>query len=546
MHARKPVYAPRGAVATSQPLAAAAGLAALRRGGNAVDAAIATAVALTVVQPGSNDIGGDLFALVWDGNTLHGLNGSGRSPAAFTPELVRERGAGTTASAALGGAQAGAAEVVPERGWLPVTVPGAPAGWRDLHERFGALPFPDLFTDAIGYAEHGYPVSPTVAAGWNRTVQVLHAALSGPEFTEWSRVFAPGGRAPRAGERWRNPDAARTLRLIADTGADAFYRGEIAAAVVDFAARTGGLLCAEDLDKHTSTWVEPISASYRGYEIWEIPPNGQGLAALIALQVLEGFDLAGASLEERLHWQIEAMKLGFADAHAYVADPDHAPTPVSELLDNGYAARRRALIGPSASMPGPGDPLRGGTVYLCAADAGGMMVSLIQSNYMGFGSHVVVPGTGFTLQNRGAGFVLEPGHPNVAAPGKRPFHTIIPGFLTRGGAPVGPFGVMGGHMQPQGHVQVVLGTVDDGLDPQRVLDRPRWYWHAGTEVRVEPGMVADEAGRVAVDGLRRRGHDVRVGDPGHFGYGQAIWRLPDGAGYVAGSEPRADGAAVGY
>jgi gamma-glutamyltranspeptidase / glutathione hydrolase len=546
MHARKPVYAPRGVVATSQPLAAAAGLAVLRRGGNAVDAAIATAIALTVVQPGSNDIGGDLFALVWDGSAVHGLNASGRSPAAFTPELVRERGAGRVAGAALGGAQADAAELVPERGWLPVTVPGAPAGWRDLHERFGALPFRDLFTDAIGYAEHGYPVSPNVAAGWDRVVRWQRAELVGPEFDEWFRVFAPGGRAPRAGERWRNPDAARTLRLIADTGADTFYRGEIAAAVADFAARTGGLLTAADFDKHTSTWVEPISAGYRGYEVWEIPPNGQGLAALIALRVLAGFDLAGASLEERLHWQIEAMKLGFADAHAYVADPDHAPIPVSTLLDDGYTARRRALIGPSASVPAPGDPLRGGTVYLCTADADGMMVSLIQSNYMGFGSHVVAPGTGFTLQNRGAGFVLEPGHPNVAAPGKRPFHTIIPGFLTRGGAPVGPFGVMGGHMQPQGHVQVVLGTVDDGLDPQRVLDRPRWYWHAGTEVRVEPGMVADESGRQAVDGLRRRGHDVRVADSGNFGYGQAIWRLPDGAGYVAGSEPRADGAALAY
>jgi gamma-glutamyltranspeptidase/glutathione hydrolase len=543
---RKPVYAPRGAVATSQPLAAAAGLEVLRRGGNAVDAAIATAAALTVVQPGSNDIGGDLFALVWDGQALHGLNASGRSPAAFTPELVRERGAGSPVSPALGGAQADAVEVVPDRGWLPVTVPGAPAGWRDLHERFGTRPFADLFSDAIGYAERGYPVSPTVAGGWDRAVRLLHANLRGPEFDEWSRVFAPGGRAPAAGERWRNPDAARTLRLIADSRAEAFYRGEIAAAIAKFAAETGGLLAAEDLDKHTSTWVEPISASYRGYEVWEIPPNGQGIAALLALNVLEGYDLAGAPLEERLHWQIEAMKLGFADAHAFVADPEVAPAPVGALLDKEYAARRRALITDRAMLPAPGDPLRGGTVYLCTADSDGMMVSLIQSNYMGFGSHVVVPGTGFNLQNRGAGFSLTAGHPNVVAPGKRPFHTIIPGFLTQEGAPVGPFGVMGGHMQPQGHVQVVLSTVDDGLDPQAALDRPRWYWHAGTEVRVEPGMVADDEGRAAVEGLRRRGHDVTVTDPGGFGFGQAIWRLADGAGYVAGSEPRADGGAVGY
>ncbi|MDT4987141.1 MAG: gamma-glutamyltranspeptidase / glutathione hydrolase [Micromonosporaceae bacterium] len=545
-HGRQPVYAPRGAVATSQPLAAAAGLAVLGRGGNAVDAAVAAAITLTVVQPGSNDIGGDLFALVWDGHAVHGLNASGRSPAALTPEVIRARGAGSVASAALGGAQAGAAEVVPDRGWLPVTVPGAPAGWRDLHRRFGMRPFAELFADAVWYAEHGYPVSPGVAAGWDRTVRDLHSRLRGPEFTEWSRVFAPGGRAPRAGERWRNPDAARTLRLIADTGAEGFYRGQIAAAVAAYAAGTGGLLTVDDFDQHTSTWVDPVSTGYRGYDVWEIPPNGQGLAALLALNVLEGYDPADGAPDERLHRQIEAMKLGFADAHAYVADPDFVAAPVAALLDKGYADGRRALIKDHASVPAAGVPVRGGTVYLCAADPGGMMVSLIQSNYMGFGSHVVVPGTGFGLQNRGAGFSLEAGHPNVVAPCKRPFHTIIPGFLTRGGEPVGPFGVMGGHMQPQGHVQLVLSTVDDGLDPQRALDRPRWYWHAGTEVRVESGLLADSAGRAAVDGLRQRGHDVRVVATGAgFGYGQAIWRLPDG-GYIAGSEPRADGAATGY
>jgi len=524
MH-RRPVYAPNGAVATSQPLAAAAGLAALRRGGNAVDAALATAIALTVVQPGSNDIGGDLFALVWDGGTLHGLNASGRSPAAFTPSSVREK-AGATST--LGGYQATGSEFVPERGWLPVTVPGAPAGWRDLHERFGSLPFADLFTDAIGYAEHGYPVSPFVAGSWDRAVRSVLPSLTGPEFAEWVRVF---GRAPRVGERFRNPDAAATLRLIADTGAEAFYRGPIAASMVDFAARTGGLLTAEDLDKHGSEWVRPISARYRDHEVWEIPPNGQGLAALLALTILDGVD--GADL----HHRIEAMKLGFADAHACVADPEFHDAPLDQLLSDDYAAARRALIGDTAAVPPAGDPLRGGTVYLCTADSAGMMVSLIQSNYMGFGSYVTVPGTGFTLHNRGAGFVLDEGHPNATAPGKRPFHTIIPGFLTRGGAPVGPFGVMGGHMQPQGHVQLVLSTVDDGLDPQAALDRPRWYWHAGLDVRVEPGLAGE------VDGLRRRGHDVTVTENG-YGMGQAIWRLDDS--YVAGSEPRADGCAMGY
>ncbi|OLB77108.1 MAG: gamma-glutamyltransferase [Actinobacteria bacterium 13_2_20CM_2_71_6] len=525
--ARKPLYAPRGAVATSQPLAASTGLSVLRRGGNAVDAALATAITLTVVQPGSNDIGGDLFAIVWDGATLHGLNASGRSPAALTLDRARV--------AAPADARPDDARM-PTHGWLPVTVPGAPAGWRDLHARFGALPFADLFTDAIAYAAGGYPVSPTVARHWERSV-ALHATLSGAEFAEWAKVY---GRAPRAGERFANPDAAHTLRLIADSGAEDFYRGEIAGAIAAYAAATGGLLTMEDLARHASTWVDPINTNYRGYDVWELPPNGQGIAALLALNILDGMDVSSASPERRRHWQVEAMKLAFADAHAYVADPDIAPAPVTELLSRAYADRRRALIGETAGDPEPGDPTRAGTVYLCAADADGMMVSLIQSNYMGFGAHVVVPGYGFGLQNRGAGFSLDPNHPNVAAGGKRPYHTIIPGFLTRDGRPVGPFGVMGGHMQPQGHLQLVMSTVDDGLDPQAALDAPRWYWHTGRRLFVEPGL-----GDEAIDALRRRGHDVVVEESANYGFGQAIWCVP-GGGYVAGSEPRADGCAVGY
>ncbi|HZN74414.1 MAG TPA: gamma-glutamyltransferase family protein [Micromonosporaceae bacterium] len=532
---RKPVFYPRGVVATSQPLAASAGLAVLRRGGNAVDAAVATAIALTVVQPGSNDIGGDLFAIVWDGSRLHGLNGSGRSPAALTLAEVLQRAEPPTA--VHGGAQGTAARVMPAAGWLPVTVPGAPAGWRDLHARFGALPFADLFTDAIAYAEHGYPVSPMVARGWQRAVDRYHE-LAEPGIAEWSRVYTvDDGRAPRAGQRFRNPGAARTLRLIADSKAEEFYHGGIAQALAAFAKQTSGLLTADDLAAHSSTWVEPLSANYRGHEVWELPPNGQGIAALLALNILDGLDL-GAT-EHELHLAIEAMKLGFADAHAYVADPEQVDVPTAALLDPGYAATRRALIGEEASIPRPGDPARGGTVYLCAADADGMMVSLIQSNYMGFGSYVVLPEYGFGLQNRGAGFSLDAGHPNAVAPRKRPFHTIIPAFLTRGGEPVGPFGVMGGHMQPQGHVQVMLSTVDHDLDPQTALGRPRWYWHTGRTVHVEPDLDG-------VEGLRRRGHEVVVTqESSMFGYGQAIWRLPDG-GYVAGSEPRADGLAVGF
>lgn len=531
----KPLYAPRGVAATSQPLAASAGLEVLRRGGNAVDAAIATAITLTVVQPGSNDIGGDLFAIVWDGSTLHGLNASGRSPAALTLDSVRS--AATPPSAALGGGQTAADIAMPAHGWLPVTVPGAPAGWRDLHERFGRLPFAELFADAIGYASAGYPVSPTVAHHWERSGLQVHAGLRGAEFAEWEKVFTlDGGRAPGAGEWWRNPDAALTLRLIAESGAEEFYRGRIAAAIAAHASATGGLLTAEDMAEHTSTWVEPIGVNYRGYDVWELPPNGQGVAALLALGILDGFEVATADPQQRLHWQIEAMKLGFADAHAYVADPEMSALPAG-LLDPAYAATRRALIGESASDPAPGDPARGGTVYLCTADADGMMVSLIQSNYMAFGSHVVIPGYGFGLQNRGAGFSLDPAHPNVAAGGKRPYHTIIPGFLTRRGQAVGPFGVMGGHMQPQGHVQMVMSTVDDGLDPQTALNRPRWYWHAARDVQVEPGIDPEP--------LRRRGHQVTVEESAVYGYGQAIWRQP-GGGYVAGSEPRADGCAVGY
>jgi gamma-glutamyltranspeptidase/glutathione hydrolase len=510
-------------------------LAILRRGGNAVDAAVATAAALAVVQPGSNDIGSDLFAIVWDGAALHGLNASGRSPAALTLEAARA--AGVPAGPGLGGAQAEAALAMPTNGWLPVTVPGAPAGWRDLHARFGALPFAALLEDAIHYAESGFPVSPTTAHYWERALAVLVPALRGPEHAEWLRVYAPGGRAPRVGELFRNPDAARTLRLIGETGAKSFYSGETAAAIAEFAARTGGLLAFDDLADHESTWVDPISVRYRDHEVWELPPNGQGVAALQALGILDGF-----ASPVGLHERIEAMKLAFADAHAYVADPAAMPVPASDLLDPAYVASRRALIGDRASVPAPGDPARGGTVYLCAADAQGMMVSLIQSNYMGFGSFVAAPGTGFGLQNRGAGFALDPAHPNAAAPLKRPFHTIIPGFLTRDGAAVGPFGVMGGHMQPQGHLQVVMSTVDDGVDPQEAMDRPRWYWHASRTVRVEPDLL-DGAGRQE---LAARGHDVSVsGESGGFGYGQAIWRSPYG-GYVAGTEPRADGVALGF
>jgi len=523
MH-RKPVYAPRGVVAASQPLAAAAGLAALRVGGNAVDAALATAITLTVVQPASNHVGGDMFALVWDGQRLHGLNGSGRAPARLTAGEVRHRGY----------------RGMPPRGWLPVTVPGAPRAWRDLHDRFGRLPFEELFGDAITHADHGFPVSPTAAHSWHAEI-LASAGLAGPEFEGFLPMFAPGGRAPRAGETWRSADLAATLRRLARSGADDFYTGETAERITAFAARTGGYLAPADLAGHESSWVEPIGVSYRGTEVWELPPSGQGLAALLALAILDGFEVGSCEPEARYHLQIEATKLALSDAHRYIADPEHAAVPVADLLSDGYVRQRRALIGDSALAPEPGEPGGGGTIYLCTADSSGMMVSLIQSNYLGFGANVVVPDTGVSLQCRGAGFSLDEGHPNCLAPHKRPYHTIIPGFLTRNGAPVGPFGVMGAHMQPQGHVQLISNTVDGGMDPQAALDAPRWYWAQGRRVHVEARVP--ERVRSA---LAARGHEITTeAAVGLVGCGQAIWRLP-GGGYVAGTEARTDGCAFGY
>ena len=522
---RMPVLAPRGVVATSEPLAAQAGLSMLQAGGNAVDAALATAIALTVVEPTSNGIGSDAFALVWEGDRLHGLNGSGRAPRTHTRELFTSLGHSS----------------VPATGWLPVTVPGTPAAWRDLHARFGRLPFERLFEPAIYYAEHGYPVAPITAAAWASSESAYRQSRSGPEFRGWYETFVPAGRAPAPGEMWSSPGHAATLRAIASSKAAAFYTGELATAIARFAAETGGYLTTDDLAAHTSEWVEPIGTRYRGYDVWEIPPNGQGIAALVALNLLEGFQLGARERDETYHLQLECMKLAFADAHRYVADMQHTAVPVAGLLDKEYAASRRKLVGERAAQPEPGEPERGGTVYLCAADSDGMMVSYIQSNYQGFGSGVVVPGTGIALQNRGAGFRLEADHPNVVAPGKRPYHTIIPAFMTEGDQAVGPFGVMGGHFQPQGHVQVVLNQVDFGLNPQAALDAPRWQWLSGLDVELEAAAAAE-----VEEGLRERGHVVRRVPGATSGpKGQIIRRLP-GGGYIAGSEPRCDGAAVGY
>jgi gamma-glutamyltranspeptidase / glutathione hydrolase len=514
----------RGAVATSQPLAAQAGMSILQSGGNAIDAAIATAIALTVVEPTSNGIGSDAFALVWADGKLHGLNASGRAPATATIDAYR----------ALGH------DAVPELGWSPVTVPGAVSAWATLHERFGRLPFAALFEPAIALADGGFSVSPVIARYWGLAARDYRKRAIGPEFDGWFATFARDDRTPNVGEIVTLPDHAATFRSIAASGGRSFYEGELADRIDAFSRATDGLLRGDDLAAHRLQWVEPIGTNYRGFDVWEIPPNGHGISALSALNIMEGFEFAPDSFDDPHTWhlQIEAMKLAFADATAYVADPDVVEVPIAGMIDKAYAAERRLLITDEASTPGPGDPPRGGTVYLCTADSDGNMVSFIQSNYQGFGSAIVVPGTGIALQNRGANFSLDASHPNALAPGKRPYHTIIPGFLTRGGEPVGPFGVMGGMMQPQGHLQVVMRTVDQHLHPQATLDAPRWRWEQGRVVWLE-----HRTPKAIVDDLTARGHDVKIiKEPSAFGRGQIIWR--HGSALLAGSESRADGQAL--
>ncbi|HEX7005099.1 MAG TPA: gamma-glutamyltransferase family protein [Trueperaceae bacterium] len=516
---RAPVLA-RNLVATSQPLAAQAGLAMLQAGGNAVDAALASAITLTVVEPTGNGIGSDAFAIVWDGKRLHGLNASGRSPAAWSPDRFSDVG-------------------IPQRGWESVTVPGAVSAWKALSDRFGSLEFDRLFEPAIHYAEEGFAVTPHVAFLWNLAAEKLGG------FEEFRRGFLLAGRAPRAGETFRYPDQALTLEAIAGSGGEAFYRGELAERIAADAERHGAALRPDDLAAHRPEWSGTISTSYRDLHLHEIPPNGQGLAALLALGILRHCPIEEYPIDsaDSLHLQIEAMKLAFADAHRYVADPDHLDLRPSELLADEYLQGRAALIDRRrARVPSYGVPARSGTVYLSAADASGMMVSFIQSNYRGFGSGIVVPGTGISLQNRGAGFTLEEGHPNRVGGCKRPFHTIIPGFLMHGSKPLMSFGVMGGPMQPQGHLQMVLRVGINDQNPQAAVDAPRWQVMGGADVAVEPGFE-----RKVLDELASRGHRLRQAPAEEsfaFGGAQLIYRLEDG--YVAGSEWRKDGQAVGF
>jgi gamma-glutamyltranspeptidase/glutathione hydrolase len=522
---RMTTYGRKGMVATSQPLAAQAGLDILKKGGNAIDAAIAVAACLTVVEPNSNSIGGDTFALVWTEGKLHGLNASGPSPASISIDKVKAAGH----------------EHIPNYGMVPVTVPGTPGSWAALSERFGRLPLTEVLQPAIDYAENGFPVSPTIAKYWQDGYDNISRMEDGV-FKSWLETFAPNGRAPQAGEMWSSKDHARSLRSIAETNAESFYRGELAAKIGEFFQSEGGYLTEEDLAAFKPEWVDPISVNYKGYDVWEIPPNGQGLVALLALNILNGFEFVAKDLVETYHKQIEAVKLAFVDGLKYITDPRKMNVSVKDLLSDVYAKERRALIGGEALMPEPGEPPRGGTVYLATADGEGNMVSLIQSHAGDFGAGVVIPGTGICMQNRGTGFSLDPGHLNVLEPGKKTFHTIIPGFLTKDGEPVGPFGVMCGSIQPQAHVQVVMNAVDFGLNPQATLDAPRWRWLRDKVIEVEPQFPDYIA-----QALARKGHIVlRALDSGMFGRGQVIWRDNKTGVLAGGTEHRADGEVAAW
>jgi len=530
--ARIPLFA-RNVVSTSHPLAAQAGLRMLLAGGNAVDAAIAAAATIVLVEPVSCGLGGDSFAIVWDGKQLHGLNASGVAPAAWNVAYFQHKyGTGADGLA-----------MQPTRGWDAVTVPGVVAGWSALHQKLGKLPFAQLFDPAIEIAERGYAVPPVVAHKWAAAIDTLR------EQPGFAQAFMPQGRAPRVGEHFRFPDAANTLRRIAQTQGRDFYEGELAERIAAFSKTCGGAMTLEDLRNYTPDWVTPIARGYRGYALHEIPPNGQGIAALMALGIVERFDMASLGVDsvQSQHIQIEAMKLAFADLYRYVADPRSMEVSPADMLSDAYLdSRAKQIRLDRASHFDAGRPHAGGTIYLTAADERGMMVSFIQSNYMGFGSGVVVPGTGISLQNRGVGFSMDPKSANVVAGGKRPFHTIIPGFLTRDGKPVMSFGVMGGDMQPQGHLQTVIRMLDYHQQPQAACCAPRWKVNRDFTLDVESQMPPD-----TVAGLKDLGHTLQsVPDPYmDFGAGQFIWRMSEDdheLGYVAASDSRRDGQAVGF
>jgi gamma-glutamyltranspeptidase/glutathione hydrolase len=538
---RSEVIATHGMAATSHPLVSQVALDVLKRGGTAVDAAIAANATMGLMEPTGNGVGGDLFAIVWDAKTqkLYGLNASGRSPKSLTLAKLREELRKINATQ------------IPPRGPLPVSVPGAVDGWFELHGRFGKLPMKELLEPAIRYAREGFPVTEVIAEGWAANTRLLQ------QYPNYAETFMPGGRAPRKGEIFRNPLLAGTLAAIAEGGRDAFYKGDIAQRIEKYMRANGGFLTAADLAAHRSEWVEPVSTNYRGYEVWELPPNTQGVAALQMLNILEPYDIKsmGFGSPEYLHLLVEAKKLAFEDRARFYADPVFAKIPLETLLSKEYAASRRALIKPDkAALAYPVDNKaldQSDTIYMSVADEAGNMISLIQSNYRGMGSGMTPDGCGFILQDRGELFSLQDGHANVYAPGKRPFHTIIPAFVTRDGKPWLSFGVMGGAMQPQGHVQILVNLIDFGMNLQEAGDAPRAR-HDGSseptdEVMRDGGEVILEVGAspATVKALEARGHRVKVANDGDFGGYQAVMRNEQGV-YFGATESRKDGAAQGY
>ncbi|WP_080145473.1 gamma-glutamyltransferase [Marinilactibacillus piezotolerans] len=517
---RELVYGKKGMVASSHPLASQAGLEILKKGGNAIDAAIAAAAALTVVEPGSNGIGGDSFSILWKDGELYGLNSSGPAPARMTREAFLEAG-----------------DKIEPHGFKAVTVPGVPAGWAALNQTHGKLPLSEVLEPAALIAEEGFPVSNVVSQAFERTFTILKKKLETfPELKTWFDTFAPDGHPIQPGEIWRSPGHAKALRLIGQTNGEAFYKGEIADAIDQLSRAFDGFIRKEDLADYQPEWIAPISTNYKGYDIWEMPPNGQGIVALMALNILENVELTSKEDPETVHKQIEAIKLAFSDGKATISDMKYMSETVDQLLSKSYAKARSELIDDQASLPEPGIKDQSGTVYLSAADEEGNMISYIQSNYMGFGSGAVVPGYGVSLQNRACGFTLEEQHLNVVHPGKRPFHTIIPGFITKDNKPVGPFGIMGGHMQPQAHLQVISSLIDFHLNPQDALDAPRWHWDEGKKVSVEPEMPLH-----IIQNLIKRGHQVTITPTkGLFGRGEIILRNDQGV-LIGGTESRADG-----
>ena len=506
-------------VATSQPLAVKAGIDILQNGGNAVDAAIASAITLTVVEPTNNGIGGDAFAIIWDRDKLYGLNGSGKSPKKWSYEKFAHR------------------KEMPKEGWDSVTVPGAVSVWVELSRTFGKLEFSKLFESAIHYASSGFKVTPKTALLWKLAQERFK------DYPNYVKTFLVDGQSPKASELFKCPKQAKTLKEIASTNGKSLYQGELAKKIASCAAEEGGLLTLDDLKTHKPFWVEPISVRYRDYEIWELPPNGQGLAALVALGILDYFDMSKYKLEsaESIHLQVEAMKIGFSVAKSIVADPDQIRDDIAKYLSPEFLNKMaNEIYLDKANDVDISYSKDKGTVYLTTADSNGMMVSYIQSNYMGFGSGVVIPGTGISMQNRGFGFTTEKGHPNQVDGGKRPFHTIIPAFVTQNGKPVLSFGVMGGPMQPQGHVQMITRIFDYNQNPQQVSNAPRWFITEENRLAVEPGFDDN-----VISELKNRGHNIITDLPErNFGGAQLIYKTDNG--YIAGSDYRKDGLAAGF